>query len=153
MCGYLREKIRDYVVGQYGDRIEASFVTQEPRRGLAHALWMTRDEIIREDEVLIVLGDTIFIEEVKEIMGMPGTMLGVKEVADPREYGIAVVDKEMKVIKAEEKPAIPTSNLALVGLYKIDNIKLFVSSLDIIVSREIPHSRNISLRMPCLGYD
>lgn len=145
IVGYLREKIQDYVQTYYGDKIDATFVVQEPRRGLAHALWMTRKEIENEEEVLIILGDTIFMDEVGIIAKEAGTVLGVKEVEDPREYGIAVVDRDSNVLKTVEKPNIPTSNLALVGLYKLDHIPLFLKSLEEIVKRNIPQSLEYQL--------
>lgn len=145
IVGYLREKIQDYVQTYYGNKIDAIFVVQEPRRGLAHALWMTREEIEKEEEVLIVLGDTIFMDEVSEIVKHPGTVLGVKEVEDPREYGIAVVNEDGEVLKTVEKPNIPTSNLALVGLYKLSNIDLFLDSLQSVMDQEIPQSLEYQL--------
>ena len=45
IIGYLREKIQDYVTSQYAGKIEMEFVVQEPRKGLAHALWVARPQL------------------------------------------------------------------------------------------------------------
>ncbi|MFW1396635.1 sugar phosphate nucleotidyltransferase, partial [Vibrio parahaemolyticus] len=46
-------------------------------------------------------------------------MLGVKKVDDPRNFGVASIDEQGFIDQVVEKPAIPKSNMALVGLYKI----------------------------------
>jgi len=46
-------------------------------------------------------------------------MLAVKRVDDPRNFGVADIDEEGFISRVVEKPAIPRSNMALVGIYKI----------------------------------
>ena len=46
-------------------------------------------------------------------------MLGVKKVDDPRDFGVAEINEEGIIAHVVEKPHIPKSNMALVGLYKI----------------------------------
>ena len=46
-------------------------------------------------------------------------MLGVKKVDDPRNFGVAEIDDDGFISRVVEKPSIPKSNMALVGLYKI----------------------------------
>jgi glucose-1-phosphate thymidylyltransferase len=123
IIGYLREKIQDYVEQEFRGKIEMEFVIQEPRKGLGHAIWICRDSIRNEDELLVVLGDTIFGTYTERFLNMEGSVLGVKEVDRPGEFGVAVLDEQKYVTKLTEKPTIPTSNLALVGLYKIKSRK------------------------------
>jgi glucose-1-phosphate thymidylyltransferase len=49
---------------------------------------------------------------------------------DPREFGVVELDAENHVCKVVEKPKIPKSNLALVGLYKISEVKELIDILD-----------------------
>jgi len=46
-------------------------------------------------------------------------MLGVKKVDDPRNFGVAEIDENGFISHMVEKPSIPKSNMALVGIYKI----------------------------------
>ncbi|MEZ4825018.1 MAG: sugar phosphate nucleotidyltransferase [Bacteroidia bacterium] len=130
IVGYLREKIQEYVETRYAGQIEMEFVVQEPRLGLAHAIWTAR-EVIRDcKEILVLLGDTIFGDDTRHIIEAEGGMLAVHQVDDPREFGIAMLDEAQYVKKLSEKPDIPTSNLALVGMYKITHIPVLLEVLE-----------------------
>lgn len=117
IVGYLGEKIQDYVKDNYPDLI-CHFVFQNERYGTAHAIDLAK-EIVGEDEVLIVLGDTIAEYDVKAMIESPYSMLVIKKVDDPRNFGVAEIDDEGFITRVVEKPAIPKSNMALVGIYKI----------------------------------
>src|SRR4029079_16813956 len=117
IVGYLGEKIQDYVKGMYPD-IAAHFVYQNDRQGIGHAVRLTRS-IVANDEVMIVLGDTICEYDVAEVIKNPHSMIGVKKVNDPRNFGVAEMDGDADIAHVVEKPQIPKSNMALVGIYKI----------------------------------
>ncbi|MBL7702895.1 MAG: NTP transferase domain-containing protein [Ferruginibacter sp.] len=128
IIGYLGEKIQDYVEKKYPD-LNCHFVQQNERFGIGHAINLTR-EIVGTDEVMIVLGDTIADYNVKEIIDAPVSMLGIKKVDDPRDFGVAEVEDDGTVSKVIEKPAIPKSNMALVGVYKIKETDFMFSCLE-----------------------
>lgn len=131
VLGYLGEKIREYVQSQYGDKVKAEFVVQEPRRGLAQAVVLCKEYVLDYEEIVIVLGDTIFGKDIHHILTLGNNILGVQEVDDPRKFGVAVLDdSKKKVLKVVEKPMIPTSNLALVGLYKIKEAGILFQCID-----------------------
>ncbi|HLF47167.1 MAG TPA: sugar phosphate nucleotidyltransferase [Chitinophagaceae bacterium] len=117
IVGYLGDKIRDYVKQKYPD-IKSHFVQQTDRQGIGHAIKMTKS-IVSNDEVFVVLGDTICEYDLKAVLQNPHSMLGVRKVDDPRDFGVAVINEEGFVTHVVEKPQIPKSNMALVGLYKI----------------------------------
>src|SRR6202012_5053225 len=71
------------------------------------------------DEVFIVLGDTICEYDVKEILNRSESLLGVKRVDDPRNFGVAELEDDNSISRVVEKPQIPKSNMALVGIYRI----------------------------------
>ena len=128
IIGYLGEKIQDYVIENYPE-LNCHFITQSERHGTGHAIELTKG-IVGEDEVLIVLGDTIAEYDVKE---SPYSMLGVKKVDDPRNFGVAEIEEDGFISRVVEKPAIPKSNMALVGVYKIKETEFLFSCLDKIV--------------------
>jgi len=117
IVGYLGEKIQDYVKQTYPD-LTTHFVFQNERQGTGHAIELTKS-IVGDDEVFVVLGDTICEYDVNEVVSSPYSMLGIKKVDDPRNFGVASINEEGFIDQVVEKPAIPKSNMALVGLYKI----------------------------------
>jgi len=135
VVGYLGEKIQAYVKQAYPHLI-THFVYQDERLGTGHALKLTQD-IIGGDEILIVLGDTICEYDVKEVAQSAVSMLGVKKVDDPRKFGVAEIDSEDNVEKVIEKPAIPKSNMALVGIYKIRESEMLFDCLNQLVNEDI----------------
>lgn len=135
IVGYLGEKIQDYVELTYPELI-THFVQQNERQGTGHAVELTR-AIVGEDEVFVALGDTICDYDVQEIVSSPFSMLGVKKVDDPRNFGVAEIDTEGFIEHVVEKPAIPKSNTALVGLYKIKETHFLFECLHHIFTQDI----------------
>ena len=128
VIGYLGEKIQRYIEKTYPD-LSYTLVTQNDRRGTGHAIWLTRDAV-KEDEVMIVLGDTVCDYNVTEIMKSKVSQIGVRKVDDPRGFGVAEMDEHDKVLKVVEKPLIPKSNMAMVGVYYIKETKAMYDALD-----------------------
>ncbi len=117
IVGYLGEKIEDYVNAKYPE-LQTHYVHQTDRQGVGHAVELTK-ELVSGDEVFVVLGDTICEYDVKEVISCPESMIGLRKVEDPREFGVAELDEEGLIVHVVEKPQIPKSNMAMVGIYKI----------------------------------
>jgi glucose-1-phosphate thymidylyltransferase len=128
IVGYLGDKIRDYVEAKYPD-LHAHYVQQIDRQGIGHAINLARG-IVNNDEVFVVLGDTICEYDVSEVVNSPDSMLGVRKVDDPREFGVAEMDDEGYIDHVVEKPQIPKSNMALVGIYKIKESEMLFQCLE-----------------------
>lgn len=128
VVGYLGEKIQDYVKSNYLN-IQAHFVYQNDRQGIGHAIRLTKN-IVNGDDVLIVLGDTICEYDIQRVIQSEESMLGVRKVDDPRNFGVAEIDGEGKVTHVVEKPQIPKSNMALVGIYKLKESGMLFECLE-----------------------
>ena len=107
ITGYLGDKIQDYVKKEYPD-LRVHFVQQNERKGLGHAIYLTK-EIIGNDEIFIVLGDTICEYDVNDFLSHSDSVLGVKKVDDPRNFGVAEIDENGVISRVVEKPHIPKS--------------------------------------------
>ena len=128
IVGYLGDKIKDYVDEKY-PHLNSHFINQNERQGIGHAIQLTRN-IVGDDEMFIVLGDTICEYNVGEILQMPHSVLGVKRVDDPRDFGVAEIGEDGFIDRVVEKPQIPKSNMALVGIYRIKETAMLFECLE-----------------------
>ena len=135
VIGHLGEMIQDYVNSNYPS-FKSDFVEQEEMKGLGHAIYMAATTF-DEKEIFIILGDTIFDVNLKNVFKNRVSSLGVKEVDDPRRFGVAVTDGNGVIKKLVEKPQTPVSNLALVGLYYFSNAETLKASLNKLVDKDI----------------
>ena len=134
IVGYLGNMIEEWLVKHYN--IKFTFVTQTEILGLAHAVWMCKPYVIDNEPLFIILGDTIFDVNLEPVLKSPCSTLGVKEVEDPRRFGVAVTDGN-EILKLVEKPDTPVSNLAIVGLYFIKKAGSLFASVDYLIDNEI----------------
>ncbi|MCC6289859.1 MAG: NTP transferase domain-containing protein [Chitinophagaceae bacterium] len=143
IIGYLGDKIQDYVKEHYPD-LTCHFLFQNERQGLGHAVYLAKD-IVGSDEVFIALGDTICEYDVKEVIDSNESMLGVKKVDDPRNFGVAEMGDNGSIAKVVEKPQIPKSNMALVGLYKIKDTAFLFSCLEKMINEGVNTKNEFNL--------
>ncbi len=127
IIGYLGEKIQDYVNFAF-PHVKCYFVHQNERWGTGHAIELAKS-LVGNDEIFVVLGDTICEYDAKGMINSPYNILGVKKVEDPRLFGVAEIDSRGFIDHVVEKPSIPKSNMALVGLYKIRETELMYACL------------------------
>jgi glucose-1-phosphate thymidylyltransferase len=136
IVGYLGDKVVSYVRREYPD-LQSTFVMQEPREGLGHALWLARESFRHDpDGVLIMLGDTIVDVDLQAVLNTPGSVLAVKEVKTPSMFGL-VETSGGRVTKVVEKPRIPKSNFAMVGLYKLAYPELLAQALEWLMASDV----------------
>ncbi len=143
IIGYLGDKIKDYVKEKYPG-LNAHFVNQTERQGIGHAIRLTK-EIVGDDEVFIVLGDTICEYDVAEVLNQHYSVLGIKRVDDPRDFGVAELGEDGFISRVVEKPQIPKSNMALVGIYRIKESGLLFDCLDDNIRNQVKSRGEFSL--------
>jgi glucose-1-phosphate thymidylyltransferase len=134
IIGHLGEMIKEYVMKDYSD-LDATFIEQESMEGLGHAIY-TAIPTFDEKEIFIILGDTVFDVNLKDVFKNKISSLGVKHVDDPRRFGVAVMQNGF-IKTLIEKPQTQVSNLALVGLYYISNADILIKSLNQLVKKDL----------------
>ncbi len=134
IIGYLGEMIKDYVDKEY-PQLQSDFIVQEEMHGLGHAIYMAAPTFDEED-IFVILGDTLFDVDLSYVFKSKHSSLGVKEVEDPRRFGVAIVEDNF-IKKLVEKPQEPVSNLALVGLYYFNNAQSLKAALQELVEKDI----------------
>jgi len=134
VVGHMSDKIREFIASTYPS-LKVDFVQQDDPMGLGHAIYLSR-QYLKNEPILIILGDTIFDVDLKPILRGSESAIGVKRVEDPRRFGVAETDNG-HITRLVEKPEKPTSNLALVGLYYLRNGQTLAGCLEEMVSADI----------------
>ena len=105
---------------RYG--LEIRYAYQEQAGGIAEALRLTRGFAAGRN-IAVILGDNVFEESMegfaKQFLEDDAheCYLFLKKVDDPESFGIAWLDDQGQIVKLEEKPDLPDSDLAVTGLY------------------------------------
>ena len=104
--------------------LKVTYVPQDAPRGIAHAVGLTHDFVGR-DPFVVFLGDNFLPSGIADFtrefeQTKPNAMILLCRVPNPRDFGVAVLDGE-RVVRLEEKPEHPPSDLALVGVYLFDH--------------------------------
>ena len=100
--------------------LRVTYLRQEAPLGLAHAVLISQD-YLGDEPFVMYLGDNLlkdgivpFVERFRACG--PDALILLQHVPDPQSYGVAEV-ADGAVVRLVEKPARPTSDLALVGVY------------------------------------
>ncbi len=115
------ELVREY----YGDgskfNCRITYIYQGKPLGIAHAVSLTKD-FVDDDKFVVYLGDNLLQYGIKEYIRYfdendLDAMILLKEVDDPRMFGVVQFDNEGNLIKLVEKPKEPPSKYAVIGVY------------------------------------
>ncbi len=102
-----------------------TYILQDSPRGLAHALMIALD-FVAGDDCLMYLGDNLVKGGVADVVRdfeehRPNCQIMLSPVDNPSAFGVADIAPDGTIRALVEKPSVPPSNLALVGVYLFDS--------------------------------
>jgi glucose-1-phosphate thymidylyltransferase len=102
------------------------YAEQDEPRGIADAFRIGVDHI-GDDDCALILGDNLFHGQLlpsllrRSATRLKGCVMFGHLVSNPQDFGVAEIDERGRLVRIEEKPAQPRSNLAIPGLYFFDH--------------------------------
>ena len=104
--------------------LRVTYIEQEASLGLAHAVKIAEDYLAGQPFVMY-LGDNLIKDGIAPFVRefereKPNAQILLARVKTPQDYGVATLEDD-RVVRLEEKPAQPRSDLALVGVYLFDS--------------------------------
>ncbi|HMS34018.1 MAG TPA: sugar phosphate nucleotidyltransferase [Ignavibacteria bacterium] len=139
VTGFLGDKIKEYLDNTF--KFKFDYVEQAEAKGLGHAVYCAKSVFRnKNDETLIILGDTLFDVDLRKMVRSQSSVIGVKAVEDPRRFGVVEKNSEGYISKFVEKPkdkTVSPSNEAIVGLYYLKNSNSLFKSLEYIMKNNI----------------
>ncbi len=134
IVGWLGEQIEEYVRVNYD--FKTRYVEQRELLGQAHAIRLAREWV--ESEVLIIFVDTIFDAALTVLPTLSSDgVIYVKEVDDPRRFGVVTLNERGFIARFVEKPETPVSNLAVIGAYFVKDAPLLFECIDELIEKNI----------------
>jgi glucose-1-phosphate thymidylyltransferase len=121
VVGYFGDSIREALGdgSNYGAKL--TYLTQEKRLGIAHAIHLALEHGFLDKQFAVYLGDNILSRGIEEHVraflekGSDAHVL-LSRVKDPSRFGVALIE-DGKIKRLIEKPKEPISDLAVIGIY------------------------------------
>jgi glucose-1-phosphate thymidylyltransferase len=110
--------------------VRVTYIPQDAPLGLAHCVLIAR-EFLGDDDFVMYLGDNMLEQGLAEFVAefetdraqaakAPAAQILLAKVPNPTAFGVAEIDGAGEVVRLVEKPEVPPSDLALVGVYLFD---------------------------------
>jgi glucose-1-phosphate thymidylyltransferase len=125
VVGSTADRIKD-AVGS-GDRwgVEITYIQQDQPLGLAHAVKVS-EPFLDQDRFVMFLGDNVIEGGISPLIAQFAdsewnSQIVLTKIDHPEQYGVAELGEDGRIVRLVEKPKVPPSNLALVGIYMFDH--------------------------------
>lgn len=133
IVGHLGDQIEDYVRENY--KIKSTFIEQKEMLGQSHAIWLARDHI--QGPAVLVFADTLFETDLSVINTTDAdAIVFVKEVDDPRHFGVVQLGQDGRVTRFIEKPSTTENKQALVGLYYLRDSGAMLKAIEVQIAEK-----------------
>ncbi|GAA3255580.1 glucose-1-phosphate thymidylyltransferase [Nonomuraea helvata] len=121
IIGDTGQEVRDAVGDGSRFGLEVTYIPQDAPLGLAHCVLIAK-EFLAEEPFVMYLGDNFLVGGISDLVDAfrradHDAQILLTRVAEPQFYGVAELGSGGEIIRLEEKPEHPRSDLAIVGVY------------------------------------
>lgn len=135
IVGYLGEQIEQYVKTAYPD-LKGHYLVQQELNGQAPAILLARDLV--SGPTFIVFVDTLADADLSALeREQCDGVIYVKEVEDPRRFGVVQVHKDSHITRFIEKPSTMDNRMAVIGMYYVKDAARLMAACEELIHRDI----------------
>jgi len=136
-----------FIIGPQGDQLKkhmekhhpdkkVQYVLQAEMRGQSDALWQARQHLT--GKMLMAFSDTLIETDLSFLKNETADGIAcVKEVEDPRRFGVASLNEEGYITRLIEKPQDMSNNLVVVGFYYFKSAEALIAAIDEQMKRNV----------------
>ena len=146
VCGEPVEEIA-YIIGNFGKEVEKNLIKvaeslgakgsiyyQDEPLGTAHAILCARESL--QGKTVVAFADTLFKADFTIDTSKEG-IIWVKQIEDPRAFGVVKVNNDGYITDFVEKPQTFVSDLAIIGIYYIKDGAYLRQELQYLLDNDI----------------
>jgi glucose-1-phosphate thymidylyltransferase len=136
VVGYLGDQFEPWVKSHY-PQLKADYIEQKVANGQATAIALAKDAV--SGPTCVIFGDTVTDADLSKLAELKDTdgAIFVREVEDPRRFGVVQVGADGYIEKVVEKPSTMENKLALIGVYYVREAKLLMDACQELVDKDI----------------
>lgn len=140
VVGYLGDQFEPYVKRVYPG-LNAEYIEQKEANGQASAVLLAKDAV--SGPTVVIFGDTVTDADLSKLASAEGDgdtadgVLYVREVEDPRRFGVVQVGEQGFIQRVIEKPSTMENRLALIGAYYVKDAAKLMAACQELIDRDI----------------
>ena len=114
-------KVKEYYGNGKQFGVNITYIHQDKPLGISHAVGLCK-EFVDNEKFVVFLGDNVLLKGIDDYVKKfeesdDAAKILLCEVTNPKQFGIADISKNDKILKIVEKPKNPPTNLAVIGIY------------------------------------
>jgi glucose-1-phosphate thymidylyltransferase len=136
VVGYLGDQFEPYVKSKYPN-VKAEYIEQKEANGQAPAVLLAKDAV--SGPTCVIFGDTLTGADLSKLDANDSCdgVIFVREVEDPRRFGVVQVGEDGFIKRLIEKPSTTENRLVVIGVYYVKDAAKLMACCQELLDRDI----------------